>query len=69
MTVSMGYAPTNLQATAAIFNVDAVAKAPPEKRDDVVAPINTTNGEAAKADISLLKMSNPSVGQNVDMKV
>lgn len=58
-----------MQASAAVFNVEAVAKRPLETRDDVVAPINTTNGQAAKADISLLKMSDRPVGQNVDMMV
>lgn len=69
MNTSMGITPAATQATAAVYNVDAIAKQPQNKRDDVVAPIETSNSHAAKADISLLKMTNPSLGQNVDMKV
>jgi hypothetical protein len=64
----MGVSPSAMQASAAVFNVDAVAKQPLKARDDVVAPIDT-NSEAEKADISFLKMSHPSLGQNLDMKV
>ncbi len=69
MVTSLGISPAATQATAAVFNVDAVAKSPVQKRDDVVAPIETSNGRAAKADISLLKMASPSLGQNVDLQV
>jgi len=69
MSISMGISPAATQATAAVFNVAAIAKQPQFKRDDVVAPIETSNGQAAKADISLLKMASPSLGQNVDIQV
>jgi hypothetical protein len=62
-----GLGPASTQASAAVFNVNDIAKAP-KSRDDVVAPIETTNNQASKTDISLLKMSDPSLGQNVDIK-
>ena len=69
MTTSMGISPSGMQASAAVVHVDAVAKPQQYKRDDVVAPIETTNRQATKSDISLLKMSDLSLGQNVDFKV
>ena len=69
MTTSMGISPSGMQASAAVVHVDAVAKQPQYKRDDVVAPIETSNGQAAKADVSLFKMADPSLGQNVDIQV
>lgn len=68
MISSIGISPSAMQASAAVYNVDAVAKAPIQTRDDVVAPIDTSGG-AGQADISFLKMAKPSVGQNVDIKV
>ena len=69
MTSAIAVSPAPVQASAAVFNVDSVAKQPLTKRDDVVAPIDTTNRQAAKTDISLLKMSDNSLGQNVDITV
>ena len=69
MTSSMGISSAGMQASAAVFNVDAVTRQPQSRRDDVVAPIDTTNGEAAKSDLSLIKMGKPSVGQTVDFRV
>jgi hypothetical protein len=69
MSTSMSISPAGMQASAAVFNVDSVAKSRVEKRDDVVAPIETTNNQATKADISLLKMSDSSMGQNLDIQV
>lgn len=69
MTSVMGVGPSSLQASAAVFNINAEFKTPPEKRDDVVPPIaETTNGQAAKSDLNLLKMADPSVGRTVDIK-
>jgi hypothetical protein len=65
----MGIAPAGSQVSAAVFDVSAVVKPPPEKRDDVVPPIKeTTNGNAARADLSLMKMNDPAVGQTVDVR-
>jgi hypothetical protein len=64
-----GFGSSNMQASAAVFNVSAITKAPERNRDDYVAPIETTNTQAAKADVSVLKGSNPSVGQNLDISV
>jgi len=64
-----GVSPSSMQASAAVFNVSAITKAPEKNRDDYVAPIETTNTQAAKADVSLMKGSNPSVGQSLDIKV
>lgn len=69
MSSVTGFGPANFQASAAVFNVSAMEKAPPQTRDDVVAPIETTNNQATKADISLLKMSDTSIGQTVDFRV
>ncbi len=71
MTSVMGVSPGGVQASAAVFATNATAKAPPQTRDDYVAPIGgeSTNGQAAKSDLSLLKMSDPSVGQTVDIQV
>jgi len=69
MTSVLAVSPAPVQASAAVYNVDAVAKQPQPKRDDVVAPIDTTNRQATKVDISLLKMSDSSLGQNIDIKV
>ena len=69
MTSAIAFSPAPVQASAAVYNVDAVAKQPQAKRDDVVAPIDTTNRQATKSDISLLKMSDSSLGQNVDFTV
>ncbi len=70
MSSVMGIGPAGLQSSAAVFGLNAVDKPPPERRDDVVAAIGgeSTNGLAAKADLSLLKMPNPAVGQTVDVK-
>jgi hypothetical protein len=68
MNAVMGVAPASLQASAAVVGINAAVKPPMETRDDVVAPISeTTNGEAAKSDLSLLKMSDPTVGQTLDV--
>lgn len=64
-----GFGSSNMQASAAVFSVSAITKTPEKTRDDFVAPIETTNSQAAKADVSLLKGSNPSVGQNLDISV
>ena len=70
MTSAIAVSPAPVQASAAVYNnVDAVAKQPQTKRDDVVAPIDTSNRQAAKADISVLKMSDSSLGQNLDVTV
>lgn len=69
MSSVTGFGSSNMQASAAVFNVSAVTKAPEKARDDFVAPIETTNTQAAKADVSLLKGSNPSFGQNLDIRV
>lgn len=69
MTSAIAFSPAPVQASAAVYNIDATAKQPQVKRDDVVAPIDTTNRQATKTDISLLKMSDSSLGQNVDFKV
>jgi len=58
-----------MQASAAVYNVDTVAKAPLKAHDDIVAPIDTSDGESGKADLSLLKMAKPNLGQNVDITV
>ena len=70
MTSVMGVGLTGSQATAAVFGINAAEKPPPERRDDVVAAIGgeSTNGVASRADLSLLKMANPAVGQTVDVK-
>ena len=64
-----GISPSSMQASAAVFNVSAISKAPDKARDDYVAPIETTNMQAAKNDVSVSKMTDPSVGQNLDIKV
>lgn len=69
MTSSMGLSPANMQASAAVFNLEATTKAPLKAHDDVVAPIDTGNGDSSKAEFSSLKMSHPHLGKNVDLKV
>jgi hypothetical protein len=69
MTSVLAVSPAPVQASASVYNIDATAKQPQPKRDDVVAPIDTTNRQATKVDISLLKMSDSSLGQNVDIRV
>lgn len=70
MTSVMGVGLTGSQATAAVFGINTAEKQPPERRDDVVAAIGgeSTNGVAARTDLSLLKMANPAVGRTVDVK-
>ncbi len=68
MSSVTGFGSAGIQASAAVFNVSATAKPPEKTRDDFVAPIETTNNRAAKADVSLLKMSDPSVGQTLDIQ-
>lgn len=69
MTSVMGVGPASLQATTAVFGINADFKTQPEKRDDVVPPVaETTNGEAARTDLNLLKMADPAVGRTVDVK-
>ncbi len=70
MSSAMGLGLTGAQASTAVFDVNAAMKPQPEKRDDVVAAIGgeSTNGVAARTDLSLLKMANPAVGQTVDVK-
>lgn len=69
MTASMGFSPANMQASAAVFNVEATAKAPLKAHDDVVAPIEAGNDDTSEAGFSSLKMSHPNLGKNVDLKV
>jgi hypothetical protein len=70
MISAMGVAPAGIHATAAVFDISAVVKQPMERRDDVVAPIGeTTNGQASKSDLSLLKMTDPAVGRTLNIKV
>jgi len=69
MSSVTGFSPANYQASAAAFNVSATVKEPPLTRDDVVTPIETTNTQAKKSDISLLKLNDPAVGQTMDFKV
>lgn len=69
MISSVGVSSAGMQATAAVFNVDAVAKAPVQAHDDVVAPIDTSGGDSSKADLSLFKMTKPNLGQNLDLRV
>jgi hypothetical protein len=65
----MSVAPAAVQASTAVYGVTADVKPPPEKNDQVVAPISeTTNGDAAKSDLNLLKMADPAVGRTVDVK-
>lgn len=66
MTSVTGLSPSGMQASAAVFNVDTPNKPTVQKRDDIVAPIDTTNSQASKADISLLK---PAVGRNLDIQI
>lgn len=67
MSSVMGMAPAGLQATAAVYAVNADTK--PRPRDDVVPPVvETTNGQAAKSDLNLLKMADPAVGRTVDIQ-
>lgn len=69
MSAVMGVTSASLQASTAVVGINAPVKLSMERRDDVVAPVKeTTNGEASKADVSLLKMSDPAVGQTVDVK-
>jgi len=69
MTNVMGIGPAALQATAAVFGINADVKTPPDRRDDMVAPVaETTNGDAARSDLNLLKMADPGVGRTVDVK-
>jgi hypothetical protein len=70
MNMSMGMGSTGLQASAAVYGIAAPLKTPPDARDDVVHAIGgeSSNGQAAKSDLSLLKMSNPTVGQAVDVQ-
>jgi hypothetical protein len=65
----MGFSPANMQASAAVFNVEATAKAPLKTRDDVVAPVDTGGGDASETQFSSLKMSHSHLGKNVDLKV
>jgi hypothetical protein len=69
MSSVAGYGPNSFQASAAVYNISAIDKAPSKTRDDYVAPVETTNRQATKSDISFLKMNDPSLGQNVDFKV
>jgi len=69
MTSAIAVSPAPVQASAAVYNVDTVVKQPQTTRDDVVAPIDTSNRQATKNDISVLKMSDSSLGQNIDFKV
>ena len=65
----MSVAPAAVQANAAVYGVSADVKPPPERNDQMVAPIaETTNGDAARSDLNLLKMADPGVGQTVDVK-
>lgn len=64
-----GYGPTSIQASAAVYNVSTIDKTPSPTRDDYVAPVETTNKQANKSDVSVLKMNDPNLGQNVDFKV
>ncbi len=65
----MSVAPAGVQANAAVYGVTADVKPPPDKNDQVVAPIaETTNGDAARSDLNLLKMADPGVGRTVDVK-
>lgn len=65
----MGMAPAGVQANAAVYGLTADVKQPPTRNDQAVAPIaETTNGEAARSDLNLLKMADPGVGQTVDVK-
>ncbi|MDR3528673.1 MAG: hypothetical protein P4L57_15490 [Rhizomicrobium sp.] len=69
MSSVTGLGSSSIQASAAVFNVSAVAKPPEKSRDDYVAPIETTNIQAAKTDVSLSKMTSPSAGQHLDIRV
>lgn len=65
----MGMAPAGVQAGAAVYGIAADVKQPPERNDQAVPPIaETTNGEAARSDLNLLKMTDPGVGRTVDVK-
>ncbi len=69
MNAVMGVAPASLQASAAVVGISESVKPSMQHRDDVVAPIKeTTNGNAARANLSLLKMSDSTVGKTVDVK-
>jgi hypothetical protein len=67
--MTSGISPAGMQAGIAVFNVDAVAKAPIKAHDDVVAPIDTSGGDSAETGFSSLKMSHPNLGRNLDLKV
>ena len=69
MTTTMGLSPSGMQASAAVYNVDAIAKQPHEKHDDVVAPIDTSGGQSSKTDLSFNTMPRPQLGRHVDMRV
>ncbi|GAA0525907.1 hypothetical protein FHS83_001993 [Rhizomicrobium palustre] len=69
MSSVSGFSPASTQASAAIYHFNAADKAPPEARDDVVAPIETTNMQAKKGDVTVLKMNDSAIGQKVDFKV
>jgi hypothetical protein len=64
----MGISPSGMQASAAVYNVDAVAKQPHYKRDDVVAPIEHGD-KSAKSDLPPSKPARHHTGQHVDMRV
>lgn len=67
--MTSGISPAGMQAGVAVFNVDAVAKAPLKAHDDVVAPIDSSSGSSSETGFSSLKMSHPNLGRNLDMKV
>lgn len=69
MTSSIGFSPANMQASAAVFNVEATAKAPLKTRDDVVAPVDTGNDDTSKTDFSSLKNQSSHLGKNIDLMV
>lgn len=69
MTTTMGFSSSGMQATAMVYNVDAVAKQRHERHDDVVAPIDTTDGHSAKTGLSFNRMPSPYLGRRLDIHV
>jgi hypothetical protein len=68
--MSLGMGSPGVPAGGPAYGTANPVKQPPETRDDIVHAIGgeSSNGQAAKSDLSLLKMSNPAVGQTVDVQ-
>lgn len=70
MISSVGAAPSSIHAGVAVHAVAQTEKNEPQRRDDVVAPVETTNSSAARNDVTLFKSAgSSSSGHNVDITV